>query len=311
VSSLIQTPKSLSQVGHWQGDLYLQFTQAGKEPLVHQEPSADKKPPPKTIMAKRRHSGPFTVQRPFYPEGEVCHTILLHPPGGLVEGDILNLRVDCEPQAHSFIVTPSAGKVYECSKHAAAQRQVLNIADGGKLEWFPQEMILYDRSISELETSIHLHGNAQFAGWEMVCFGRPIAEDHFTTGTLQQCLSIYRDDQPVLIERTVIDASHGLMESRSGLAGFKGMASFFMTGANKQHLETANEVVDKLTHESSQQNELPTELSIGITLIDDILVARVLMNQSRYAKQALTAIWSSLRHEILEKTACKPRIWAT
>lgn len=290
---------------------------ANQEPSASKEPSAGKKPStgkpstPKTIMAQRRHSGPFTVQRPFYPEGDVCHTILLHPPGGLVEGDVLNLRVDCESQAHSFIVTPSAGKVYECAKHAAAQHQVLNVADGGKLEWFPQEMILYDRSISELTTSIHLHGNAQFAGWEMVCFGRPIAEDHFTTGTLQQCLSIYRDEQAVLIERTVIDASQGFMKSSSGLAGFKGMASFFMTGANKQHLDIANEIIDKLRHEHSQKNELPTELSIGITLIDDVLVARVLMNQSRHAKQALTAIWSNLRLEILAKTPCEPRIWAT
>lgn len=299
MTTLLQTPKSLSQVGHWQGDLYLQFTKA------NQSTSA------KTVLSKRRHSGPYTVQRPFYPEGDTCHTILLHPPGGLVEGDILNLRVDCEPQAHSFIVTPSAGKVYECTQHAAAQRQSLNVADGGKLEWFPQEMILYNRSISELETSIHLQGNAQFAGWEIVCFGRPIAGDHFTQGTLQQCLSIYRDEQAILIEKTEIDASAGfmgnqsLMTSRSGLAGYKGMASFFMTGANKAHLEAANEVAERYLNDESNK------LTIGITLIDDILVARVLMNQSRHAKHVLATIWSSLRQDIFGKDPYEPRIWAT
>ena len=293
LSSQAQSPHSLSQVGHWQGDLYLQFAQ--------KDSSA------KTVLATRRHQGPFTVQRPFYPEGSTCHTILLHPPGGLVEGDVLNLRVDCDEQAHSLIVTPSAGKVYECTEHAAAQQQLLNVAAGGKLEWFPQEMILYDRSISQLETTVYLEKDAQFAGWEMVCFGRPIAEDYFQQGSLRQCLSIYRDKQPVLIERTEIEANTEMMTGHYGMANFKGMASFFMTGAKREHLDIARDVVDQRIKE----HDLYDEIRIGITLIDDVIVARVLMNQSHHAKQLLAAIWSNLRLPILAKEPCEPRIWAT
>ena len=52
--------------GRWQGALSLVFENRGG----------------KTYLTHRSHQGPLLVQRPFYPEGPVCHIYLIHPPGG-------------------------------------------------------------------------------------------------------------------------------------------------------------------------------------------------------------------------------------
>ena len=98
----------------------------------------------RTALVERRHLGPLRVQRPFYPEGEgVCHVYLLHPPGGLVAGDDLQVSARVEPGAHALLTTPAAAKLYRSRAASGPARQVqrFEVQGDGILEWLPQESI--------------------------------------------------------------------------------------------------------------------------------------------------------------------------
>src|SRR4029078_2220996 len=101
----------------------------------------------KTILANRRHDGPLVVQKPLYPEGEaVCHTIVVHPPGGIAGGGQLMVSAKVAHGAAALLTTPGAAKWYRSAGPWAGQRVFFDVA--GALESMPHETILYQSSRS-------------------------------------------------------------------------------------------------------------------------------------------------------------------
>ena len=91
------------------------------------------------------HKGPLRVLKSLYPEGpEICHTVLVHPPSGLVGGDRIDIRLTVNPQAHALITTPGATRFYRTEKGLASQEVVAKVCHNAKLEWLPLETIAYN-----------------------------------------------------------------------------------------------------------------------------------------------------------------------
>ena len=146
----------------------------------------------RTVLLEKRHEGPMLVQRPFYPEGEaVCHVYLLHPPGGVVGGDILQLDVRVESSAHTLITMPGATKFYRSAGPQATLGQHFSLDDGARLEWLPQDTILFPGARARTDTRFDLHGRARLTRLETRCQLLTVLHEAFVRCVLGRPVVVY------------------------------------------------------------------------------------------------------------------------
>src|SRR5688500_19942470 len=106
-------------------------------------------------VARFRHEGPLRILQSLYPEGDaVCHNVLVHPPGGLVGGDTLDIRVSAAAGSHGLITTPGASRFYRSDGEPALQRTALRLEPGARLEWLPLEAICFSGCRAENRLSL-------------------------------------------------------------------------------------------------------------------------------------------------------------
>ena len=250
-----------------------------------------------TVLSHRLHQGPLAVQKPFYPEGNTCHIYLLHPPGGVVGGDQLKINIDVANKAHSLVTTPGSGKLYRSAGPEAQIEQHFRVASGGVLEWLPQDTILFNGCKVNMLTRVDLEQQASFIGWEILCLGRPTSGELFTSGYSRQRFELWREGQPLVLERNRFTGGESLLKTSWGLQNFPVAATMLATPATKEMLEAVREEVK--------------DTGLSITLLDDVLVCRYLGLQGEYARNVFKQAWTIIRPLLLNKPACPPRIWAT
>lgn len=254
------------------------------------------KRPERTVLAARRRHGPLLVQRPFYPEGGVCHAYLLHPPGGVVAGDRLAIEIEVGADAQVLATTPAAGKFYRSEGATAHQTVSLSVNSGAVLEWLPQENIFYEGSCVATETWVNLSAGAGFIGWEGFCLGRPAAGEGFERGRVGLGCALRLEGEPLLVERFELNR-----EALAAIWGLRGNPC----GVALYAYPAMQDLVERVRGLVGDKD------GFGATLVDDVLVCRAWGRRMAPLRHLFMEIWSEIRPDIVGRPACPPRIWAT
>ena len=268
----------------WHGCLDVAFTRTGD----------------RTALERRAARMPLALQRPFYPEGpSVCHALILHPPGGMVGGDRLDIMLDVNERAEALVSTPSAAKWYR-GNAPALQQVTQHLAPGARLEWLPQETIVFDGADVHQQLRVELAADAVWLGWEITRFGRSARGETFASGTWRASTEVWRGNVPLWIDRQRLDGGSRLLASAYGLNGAPVIGALAWIGrALPAELVEAARAAWKYDGD------------FGVTRLEHGLLCRYRGASSADARTWFTTVWDLLRQHDGGRRACAPRIWST
>jgi urease accessory protein len=274
----------------WRGALALDYRARDGRTIVHD-----------------RHDGPLRVLRALYPEDGVCHSVLVHPPGGIVGGDALAITLSLGPGTHALVTTPGATRFYRSAGAEASQSLEVVASAGSRLEWLPLETIGYSGCVARNTMRFELAEGAEMIGWDVTALGLPASERPFEAGRFTQSIEL----PGRWLERGTIGADDArLLESPLGWAGRRVLATMWFAAGGA--LAAPRRMALLAAAAATIDVDALLRATAGATAPhDDVVVVRALADRVEPAMALLRNVWHAWRPLAWQRAATAPRVWST
>ncbi|WP_298831901.1 urease accessory protein UreD [uncultured Piscinibacter sp.] len=260
-----------------------------------------------TTQAHDRHDGPLRVLQRLYPEGpSICHHVLVHPPGGMVGGDRLDIELTLGVGGHALITTPGAARFYRSAGEPAVQQLTARLSDGARLEWLPLETLAYSGCEGQNLMRFELGAGAETIGWDVLALGLPAADQPFVRGRYRQHIEI----PGRWLERGTIAADDAvLLDSPLGLDGHRVMGSLWFAAGTALGAARREALLDAAR--AACEGHILARTAGSTAPNDAVVLLRALAPRVEPLMALLQDVRNRWRAVAWELPAVLPRIWKT
>jgi urease accessory protein len=255
-----------------------------------------------------QHEGPLRVLKTLYPEGDaIAHQVIVHPPGGIVGGDRLEIALSLDSRSHAVLTTPGATRFYRSDGRDAAQQVHVVLEDGARLEWLPLETIAHSGCLAENRAVFELASGAEMIGWDALALGLPASGETFEAGRF----TTHVEWPGLWLERGTIRAEDArLLRSPLGFAGRSALLTMWFAAGRPIDGSRVDALVDGAREALAACGS--ADAIAGVTALHQrIVVLRALAHRIEplmTLAQAVRARWRTLAWQLDD---VRPRVWRT
>lgn len=204
-----------------------------------------------TYLAEQAASAPLKVLRPFaLGQGRVLLQLVNVGPG-VMGGDDYQLEITVASGAKVVVVNQSATKLHRMLDGASAQQTVvMNVENGGELEYYPGVSIPYPEADFDQQIRVHLGQKSRFGMLEPWAMGRIVRGEAFAFRRIVTRTRVSVEETPFYadaleVRPNVRDVLGRDVSGRGLLDGYKYLASgLWFDGLSDVTDETDNEEFD-------------------------------------------------------------------
>jgi urease accessory protein len=229
--------------------------------------------------------------------------VLLHnSAGGFVEGDAAELHVLVEPGTRSLFTTTAATKFYKSAAAGISHDLVsFRVGEDALLEYLPDEVIPFASSRTERTARFTLHATSRLFASDVISAGRVGygAGERFAFASMRSQFALQIERRLVVLERLVA-------------RGPADAAALPRLWGGRMHLATVAAYAPSLPNGLDERVQerceaLSGRCDAGATMVDGVIVVRVLADQVWEAHEAVYSIWETVRPAIAGKPARRVR----
>ncbi|MFN3461260.1 MAG: urease accessory protein UreD [Oceanibaculum sp.] len=172
----------------------------------------------RTRLDRLYQEGSAKARLPKTP-GTALEAILINTGGGMTGGDRLHVGVTAGAGAHLVATSQAAEKIYRSPRGEALMETRLEVGAGGRLDWLPQETILFEggRFGRRLEADVAADGALLIV--ESTIFGRTARGEEVTEGHFADRWRVCRAGRLVFADTTRLDGDIAGLLDRPAVAG--------------------------------------------------------------------------------------------
>ena len=224
--------------------------------------------------------------------GPALEAVLLNTAGGLTGGDRMEVEVTAGPGARVVMTTQAAERAYRALAGTEARVTVrLAVRAGARIDWLPQETIVYDGSALVRSLHLDLDPEGQALLVEPLIFGRAAMGEVLRAALLRDRWEVRCDGQLVFVDALRLEGDLAAQLQRPAVAGGAGaMASVLLVGPGAA------------TGLAALRPLLPPGSGVSL-LHDGLLFARLLAPDGLALRKLLIPVIETL------SAAALPKVW--
>lgn len=245
----------------------------------------------RSVIDQLRQAGSFKC---LFPRGNNLHldAVLLNTAGGVTGGDQFRFSGAVAAETALTVTTQACERAYKAQPRQTGRiRNAVTVSAGGRLNWLPQETILFDGSALDRRLVVDLEPGASALLVEPLVLGRPAMGETLTDVNLRDRIEIRRDGRPIFLDAMAFTGDLRAHMARPNIANGAGaMALIVLVSPTAE------------AHLTPIRDLLPE--TAGASLIQsDLLAVRILASDSHSLRRSLLPLLRRLNNDTL------PRCW--
>lgn len=163
--------------------------------------------------------------------------VLINSSGGLTGGDRMAWEIEAGAMTELTVTTQACEKIYKASAGTVDVTTRIKVAAGARVDWLPQETILFDRASLTRSLDVELEAAATFLAVEAVLLGRKAMGEAMQSGLFRDRWRIRVDNRLLHGENlTFADDIAALVARTAVLGGKVAFATLLYTGPDCEML---------------------------------------------------------------------------